>query len=150
MHLVFTFTYYHLFPFAINLRLDYLWQIIQELMNVQQNSVHMSLQAWEILEILVKMGNLAEENFFFFGQKYQPYTKNEYLYTGIINAVFQRSTIFILHTSNRFFFFFEKNWSFSNISLFYFTLDMSLISSCVIYDTQLSFFPEIEKATFTN
>ena len=33
-------------------------------MNVQQNSVHMSLQAWEILEILVKMGNLAEENFF--------------------------------------------------------------------------------------
>ena len=78
-------------------------------MNVQQNSVHMSLQAWEILEILVKMGNLAEENFFFFFQKYQPYTKNEYLYTGIINAVFQRSTIFILHTSNRFLFFFEKN-----------------------------------------
>ena len=27
--MVFTFTYYHLFPFAMNLRLDYLWQIIE-------------------------------------------------------------------------------------------------------------------------
>ena len=41
IHLVFTFTYDHLFPPAINLRLDYLWQIIEELMNVQQNSAHM-------------------------------------------------------------------------------------------------------------
>ena len=42
IHLVFTFTYYHLFPFAINLRLDYLQQIIRELMNVQQNSVRVT------------------------------------------------------------------------------------------------------------
>ena len=40
-----TFTYYHLFPFAITLKLDYLWQIIEELMNVQQNPVHMLPQA---------------------------------------------------------------------------------------------------------
>ena len=34
IHLVFAFTYYNLFPFAINLRLDYFRQIIKELMNV--------------------------------------------------------------------------------------------------------------------
>ena len=38
-------------------------------MNVQQNSVHMSLQAWEILEILVRMENFAEGNFFFLWSK---------------------------------------------------------------------------------
>ena len=27
---------------------------------------------------------------------------------------------------------------------------MSLISRCIIYDTQFVFFPKIEKATFTN
>ena len=45
IHLVFTLNYYHLFPLAINLKLDYLWQIIQELVNVQQNSVHMLPQS---------------------------------------------------------------------------------------------------------
>ena len=40
-HLVFTFTYCHLFPFAISLRVDSLRQITQEIMNVQQSSVQM-------------------------------------------------------------------------------------------------------------
>ena len=46
--------------------------------------------------------------------------------------------------------FFEKNRSFSYISMFYFTLDMSLISWCIIYDTQFIFFPKIEKVTLRN
>ena len=40
-----TFICYHLFPFGIKLKLDYSWQIIEELMNVQQNCVHMLPQA---------------------------------------------------------------------------------------------------------
>ena len=40
-HLVFIFTYSHCFHLQLILRLDYLWEIIQELMNVQQYSVHM-------------------------------------------------------------------------------------------------------------
>ena len=36
-----------------------------------------------------------------------------------------------------FWFFCEKNWSFSYISWFYFTLDMFLISWCIIYDNSL-------------
>ena len=34
--------------------------------------------------------------------------------------------------------------------MFYFTLDMSLISWCFIYDTQFISFPKIEKATLRN
>ena len=37
-------------------------------------------------------------------------------------------------------FFFEKNLSFSHISLFYFPLDMSLICRCILYGTQFIFF----------
>ena len=61
------------------------------------------------------------------------------MYTGIINTVFQRYTIFILHTS-KILILFEKNRSFSYISLTYFTLDIFLISWCIIYDTQFIFF----------
>ena len=46
----------------------------------------------------------------------------------------------MLHTSNKILIFFEKNRSFSYISLIYFTLDISLTSWCIICDTQFIFF----------
>ena len=49
---------------------------------------------------------LLGEKFFLWSQ--QPQTKSEYLYTGIINTVFQIFTIFILHVSNRILIFVRK------------------------------------------
>ena len=57
IQLVFNFTYYHLLSFAINLRLDYLWQVIQETMNVQKNSVQKVFPQWGI-------GTFCWEDFF--------------------------------------------------------------------------------------
>ena len=53
IQLVFNFTYYHLLSFAINLRLDYLWQVIQETMNVQKNSVQKVFPQWGDWDILL-------------------------------------------------------------------------------------------------
>ena len=53
------------------------------------------------------IGNLAGGKFFLLSQ-----IAAFYMYTEIINTVFQRFTIFILQTSNRILIFFEKNLSF--------------------------------------
>ena len=80
---------------------------------------------------MARMGNTTGRNFF---------SLVTIRITGIINTVFRRYAIFMLHTSNKILIFFEKNRSFSYISLIYFTLDISLTSWCIIYDTQFIFF----------
>ena len=63
------FYYSHLFPFAINLKLGYFWQLIQELMNVQQKSVNILPQAAFRSGRYIPqwgMGSFAEGNFFSF------------------------------------------------------------------------------------
>ena len=140
IQLVFNFTYYHLLSFAINLRLDYLWQVIQETMNVQKNSVQKVFPQWGDWDIL--LGG-------FFSSVTNSSLVNEYLYTGIINTV-SKDLLLILHASNRILIFLWKidfSQIFHGLTL---TLDMSLLSWCIIYDTQFIFFPKIEEATFTN
>ena len=79
-----------------------------------------------------EMENFAGGKCFFFGRKQQPQTKNKYLYTGIINTVFQRFTISILYIS------FILPW----ICPRFHDVSYMILNSF--------FFQKIEKATFTN
>ena len=63
-----------------------------------------------------------------------------------LSILFSKDLLFLYYMQViRFWFFLEKNWSFSYISLFYFALDMSLISWCMLYDTQFIFFQKWRK-----
>ena len=81
-------------------------------------------------------------------QPQQLQTKNKYVYTGIINTVFQRFTIFILHKSNEILIFLRKiDLLISFIVLFYpgYVFDFMMY-----HDTQFISFPKIQETTFTN
>ena len=64
-----------------------------------------------------------------------------------LSILFSKDLLFLYYIKVRGFWFFPI---FLIYLFFYFTLDMSLISWCIIYDTQFIFFPKIDKATFTN
>ena len=79
------------------------------------------------------------------GAKQQPQTKNEYLYTGIINTVFQRFTIFILHASNKILIFFREKLIFLIYFIVLFCPGYVLDFMMHLYDTQFIFFQKWRK-----
>ena len=66
------------------------------------------------------------------------------------SILFSKDLLFLYYIKVIEFWLFGQKLIFSYISFFYFALDMSLISWCIIYDTQFIFFPKIKKATFIN
>ena len=116
-----------------------LWSIVT--VKSVYNNIHFFLHEWylqpfpfDIPLCLISFYCFLWSQIAVFGSKWI------FVYILELPILFSKALLFLYYIQVKWFRFFEKNWTVSYISLFYFKQDMSLISGCIMYlDTEFIF-----------